>query len=434
MRIVSVAARTVRWAIPAGGAARDRRERVAVLLEVRSDRGAIGLGEAAPLPGMSVDTVDDAERAFEALAARVPFHIPDRDGAFARADAAVLAHHGQYTPRGLVRATGLPAPAARFAIATALLDALARERGVSLADLLRPQLATTASRAGVRAPGPSPAPRQPAATTAHVGAPGVSSAPREHAATTVATAHVGAADSSARTHARPIALAAVVDDPEDARRALAAGIRCFKIKVGEPGDLDRVRAIAAAAPGATLRLDANRSWPRTEVGARLAALAALPIEYIEEPCIDAHQLLSAALPFPIALDESLATLSPDELDAALASSHLAAVVLKPTLLGGLSAALALAERARRAGAAAIASHTLEGPIGTAACAELALALGGEHAVGLAPHPGLAGWRLDIDQLAADHLRAASAPGLGFAMLDLDAAIRACSAALDGEAH
>jgi O-succinylbenzoate synthase len=226
-----------------------------------------------------------------------------------------------------------------------------------------------------------------------------------------------------------VPLAAVVDDPEAARRAFAAGIRCFKIKLGADDPLDRVRAIAAAVPGATLRIDANRSWPRADVFGRLAALAALPLEYVEEPCRDAHRLLHAGpLPCKLALDESLVELSADDLAAALRSPALAAVILKPALLGGLSACLALAAQARACGVAAIASHSLEGPIGTAACAELALALAADQApcpaAGLAPHPALAGWRLSIAQLADDHVRPAAAPGLGFVDLDLAGAVRA----------
>jgi len=48
MRIVAIAARTHRWPITGEGAARGRSERASVLLEVRTDRNAIGLGEAAP--------------------------------------------------------------------------------------------------------------------------------------------------------------------------------------------------------------------------------------------------------------------------------------------------------------------------------------------------------------------------------------------------
>jgi O-succinylbenzoate synthase len=196
-----------------------------------------------------------------------------------------------------------------------------------------------------------------------------------------------------------------------------------------------VFAIAAAAPSARLRIDANRSWPRAEVADRLAVLAALPIDYVEEPCVDAHRLLDHPLACRLALDESLPELSPDELGAALRSPQLAAVVLKPTLLGGLSAAVALAVRARRAGVAAIASHGLEGPVGTAACAELALALGGPQPAGLAAHAALAGWRVAVPQLTADRLRPASAPGLGFVDLDLDLAglVDEGVAIADGEA-
>ncbi|HET7504425.1 MAG TPA: mandelate racemase/muconate lactonizing enzyme family protein [Kofleriaceae bacterium] len=388
MRIASVTARTIRWSITGRGAARGQTERAAVLLEVRGDRGGVGLGEAAPLPGMSPDTLADAEHALAALARRAPFEVADRDAA--SAIAADLAG-----PRA-----STASPAARFAIETALLDALARERGISLAALLTGHADATASSPGHASRGAS------------------------------------------------VPLAAVVDDPDAARAALAAGIRCLKIKLAADDDPDRVRAIAAVAPGARLRIDANRSWSRVEVAARLAALADLPIDYVEEPCLDAHQLLTGPLACRLALDESLAALAPDELDAALHSPRLAAVVLKPTLLGGLSVALALAARARSAGVSAVASHGLEGPVGTAACAELALALGHFFAgdpsdrasssaaarpsdhfpmapAGLAAHPALTGWQIDVPQLAPDHLHAAAAPGLGFTSLELTDLLQAC---------
>jgi len=378
MRIVAIAARTLRWTIASHGAARGRTERAAVILEVRGQTGVIGLGEAAPLPGMSPDTLDAAERAVAAFTRRAPFALADRSTAIAIAKTA---------------ASG--SPAARFAIETALLDALARDRGVSLAALLR----------------------EPPA-------------PRHDADETKATPSPSSLDdccglllrNATKETPSPVPLAAVVDDPEAARDAFAAGIRCFKIKLVAGDDPGRVFAIAAAVPGARLRIDANRTWPRAEVAARLAVVAALPIDYVEEPCVQAHQLLSAPLPCKIALDESLIELTTDQLHAALRSPWLAAVVLKPTLLGGLAASLALADLARRAGVAAIASHGLEGPIGTAACAELALALGGPHPAGLAAHAALAGWLVEVPQLAADHVRPAAAPGLGFE-LDLAGVVR-----------
>ncbi|HEU4613190.1 MAG TPA: hypothetical protein VFS15_13965, partial [Kofleriaceae bacterium] len=76
MRIVAVDYRIVRWPIAPRGAARGSwTERSAVILSVRDDTGVTGLGEAAPLPGMSIDTLDDALRACEALAACVPITV-----------------------------------------------------------------------------------------------------------------------------------------------------------------------------------------------------------------------------------------------------------------------------------------------------------------------------------------------------------------------
>jgi len=381
MRIASIAARTVRWPIAGTGAARGRRERAAVILEVRSDGGIVGLGEAAPLPGMSVDTLADAERAIAAFARRAPFTIEDRDDVFALA-------------------AGAPA-AARFAIETALLDALAREAGVSLARLLGETSEPWAAGA-VRAP-----------------------------------------------------LSGVVDDVEEARRAVAAGISCLKIKIaptarasGRDDDLRVVREIAMAVPMARLRLDANRGWARAEVAARLAELARMAfacgacIEYVEEPCPDAHLVLGDELALPLALDESLIRLSPAELEAALRSPGLAALVLKPTVLGGLSEVCRMFALARQHRVGAVMSHGLEGPIAMAACAELALlyeaawtdsaATEGRtdapRPVGLAAHPGLAGWRVEVPQLAADHVHAVAAPGLGFVGLDLEGVVQACGEA------
>ena len=343
MRVVAIEYRAVRWRCDATGAARERSRRDAIVVSVRTARGAIGLGEAAPLPGMSRDTLAQVARAIAALAARAPLDVSDAPQ--------IIAHFAAATS---------DSPAARFAIETALLDARARELDVALRTLLAP------GRGCVQLP-----------------------------------------------------VAAVVDDSEQARAAIERGVRCLKIKLRGDGELERVRAITArvAVSGIVFRLDANRSWPRDAVRERLAALRDLAIDYVEEPCTDAH-LLDHDLPFRIALDESLATLAPDELDAALRSPTLAALVLKPTLLGGLHACLELAARARAAGVRAIVSHALEGPIGTAACAELALALGGDAAVGLAAHPALLAWNQRVPQLATGAVTPATAAGLGFESVDL----------------
>ena len=305
--IVGVAHCTVRWPIEPRGAARGAwNERTAVIVGVRSAQ-ATGLGEAAPLPGMSIDRIADAEAACIDLAACVPIAFESTAQASAVAD--------QITA----------APAARFAIETALLAALAQDARTSIAALWG-----ATSRIALRS-------------------------------------------------------AVVVDDEAEAMLAVARGARCLKIKAEHP---DRVLRIAAAVPGVPLRVDANRMWPRADTERWLGLLAALPIEYVEEPCVGANELLAYVLPCKIALDESLIGLDPSELARAIVSPSLAALILKPTLLGGFARCHELAVLAHEHGVAPIVTHTLEGPIGTAACAELARSIDADVAVGLAPHPAL----------------------------------------------
>ena len=303
MRVVAVAHRIVRWSIASRGAARRWDHREALVLAVATDTGVTGLGEAAPLPGMSIDTVADAAYAADTLASRSLIQLDTPMHALALADRVTTA------------------PAARFAVETALLAAYAQHARTSIAALLAP-----------------------------------------------------------RTPLAELESAIVLDEP------VATTARCIKIKVDR--GIDHVHAIAAANPHARLRLDANRAWTREETRTQLAALAALPIDFVEEPCLDAHELLDETLPCRIALDESLIDLAPADLARALESPHLAALVLKPTLLGGFQRCLALATLAHQHGVAPIVTHALEGPIGFAACCELARAVAADVPVGLGAHSAL----------------------------------------------
>ncbi|MCC6216280.1 MAG: O-succinylbenzoate synthase [Polyangiaceae bacterium] len=217
-------------------------------------------------------------------------------------------------------------------------------------------------------------------------------------------------------------LAALLDGPPAewdaaAEREVARGARCVKLKVGRPGlaeaELDGLRRLRTTyGPGLAVRLDANRAWPPEEARARLAAWAELDPEWVEEPCLGSPVALGDA-PVPIALDESLHarpdTIAPERLAALPA----AAWVLKPTAVGGLRRSLALASAARAAGAAVVLSHTHEGPIGLAACAALALAVGDRRrAHGLAPWAALVAEGPPPSWLAPSTLAAWREPGLG----------------------
>src|SRR5439155_1149957 len=95
-------------------------ERRALVIAVRTDDGATGLGEAAPLPTMSIDSLDDARHATAELAQRVPFVVDSPAHATNLADRITTA------------------PAARFAIETALLTALAQHARASVSALWSP--------------------------------------------------------------------------------------------------------------------------------------------------------------------------------------------------------------------------------------------------------------------------------------------------------
>jgi L-alanine-DL-glutamate epimerase-like enolase superfamily enzyme len=117
---------------------------------------------------------------------------------------------------------------------------------------------------------------------------------------------------------------------------------------------------------------------------------------------------------PSALDESLVGARPNLAD--LRAQGVTALVLKPTVLGGLSPCFKLASAAAEAGLTSVVSHTLEGPLAAMGLAVLAHALGaGRPADGLAPHPGLSGVRPPCFHLSTDCLVAWRTPGLGLGL-------------------
>jgi L-Ala-D/L-Glu epimerase len=323
-----------------------------VALEVcLGDPSAQGHGEAAPLPDYSPDLLDDCERALSEL------------------DPTRLAALDLASPRALLdaAAAALPPelPAARFALETALLDRAGQHSGTPLWRLLSELIPGAASAApvGLCALLPSAAP------------------------------------------ARALELA---------RRALAEGVRTFKLKLGperlsaaQEATLELLRVELGGA--VALRLDANRSLSRSKLDETLQRLGRYSVEFLEEPIESPTRAELSSSPCPLALDESLQGMSDGELGRWLEGSSVRVVVLKPTALGGFDACIRLALAARAQGCEAVVSHTLEGPIGWAACAHLALALQGPWAAGLSP---LAHQATPLPRILHGQLVPPSEPGLG----------------------
>jgi o-succinylbenzoate synthase len=168
-------------------------------------------------------------------------------------------------------------------------------------------------------------------------------------------------------------------DPEHAvAHALAAharGLATFKFKIGRPGALPQELAAlkslrAKLGPLVRLRLDANQALSVAQATEYLPRFAALELEFIEEPCAPQDLAQLSMLGLPLARDESLAM-------GAWPQTGDRAVILKPSLLGGVSACFALAEAARAIGAHVILSHAFEGALGLGLSAALALSIGSE---------------------------------------------------------
>lgn len=339
---------------PAGNARMQWPRRDGLLLRLRSGEGAVGLGEAAPLPGYSRDTVDSCA----AQLGQLPWPALSLAG---DEEAPALCP-------ATLRVLAPLAAAARCAAETALLDLAARRRGLPLATLLRGETPT------------------PVAVSALLGGD------------------------------NPAAVLA------SAQAAVARGFTVLKFKLGRPEgaawELAALRLLRQQLGlSVALRLDANRAWSPAEAAERLAALADLQPELIEEPLADVRELPRLRSPVPVALDESLQHLEPaHELAPLLAAGCVQALVLKPMALGGPLRCLQLAGLGQRYGVPSFVTHLFDGTVALAAAVAVALALPRRLACGLDAHPGLAlGPKVALSFLGAPQIPPPEQPGLGITL-------------------
>ncbi|MDC0719380.1 enolase C-terminal domain-like protein [Nannocystis bainbridge] len=183
--------------------------------------------------------------------------------------------------------------------------------------------------------------------------------------------HVLSATSGATVTSYTIALDEL--DAMAARAAAAAHLPVLKIKLGKGRDFDRaaLRAVAAAAPRARLRIDANGGWTADDVRALLPLLVDLGVEQLEQPLPAGRPDLLAALardiPLPIYADEDVQ--GPG--DVAALRGRVAGINVKLMKCGGISPALATIAAAREAGLRVLVGCMIETRVGLAAGAALA---------------------------------------------------------------
>jgi o-succinylbenzoate synthase len=214
-------------------------------------------------------------------------------------------------------------PTARFAVQSAILDAVARARGVPLRRLF-----------ATRPPNAVPL-----------------------------SAAIGPVDAAAAASL--------------ATQAVADGYPTLQVKVG--GDLDdvaRVAAVRDVARGAALRLDANGAWTEGEAVEHLRLLAADDVQYVQQPvagdCVDALQRLTASSPVPIAADASCLPL--ERAHQLLARRAVHVLVLRPSLLGAWSDVMQTVEEALRSDVAVVFASAFDSAVNRAAVAQFATLL------------------------------------------------------------
>ena len=291
---------------PLPGAAADRHAREGMLIRLRSESGAEGWGDVAPLPGFSRETLVAARAQLSSLRPALLDVLP----AFTQQpswEAALLCPLSTWDLF----------PSVRFGLECAVCNLAAAAWGKPWHTRL------------ARAP-------------------------------------------LARVRLNALLTGSQEDIVRDAQAAVARGYRTLKVKVGRhavEAEITTVRQVASfLPPHVVLRLDANRAWSLADALEFAQGVRNCPIEYIEEPVREAATLdeFIRRSGLPAALDESLDAIGDDALPQGLR-----AIVIKPTLRGGISGALRLARSARHAGATPVISSAFESAVGLRALVELA---------------------------------------------------------------
>lgn len=198
----------------------------------------------------------------------------------------------------------------------------------------------------------------------------------------------------------------------DAEAWAADGFGTFKLKLGAESaktddmrQVSRTREADVAQVGAVrealgaevrIRVDANQAWDLEAAKATLAALEPYGIELAEQPVgtLDEMAELAQTTSIPLAADESVTSL--DEAEAAVTLGACAYTGIKLSKVGGPEEALAIADILP-----AYVTSALDGPVGIAAAAQVALSLAETgHPERLHLAHGLATQRLFAETIAS----------------------------------
>ncbi|MCP4639835.1 MAG: o-succinylbenzoate synthase, partial [bacterium] len=295
--------------------------RSGVILRVESDAGAVGFGEAAPLPGFSMEPLHEVtEAALRSGHSLTGCPVPPDLASLGQAFEQWLGPHQL-------------APSLQFGIEMAILTMLADAEGVPLYRLLD----------------------------------------RHPVERITLNALVGGSRQEVLTQARGLY--------EEGYRAFKLKVGRGTPK----DEAKTVRALRRrVGKDAVIRLDANRSWDYDTAVAFAHTVEGCDIDYIEEPLDVPSRLVNftTATGMPVALDETVVECGIDKLER---WRGVKAAILKPTLLGGLEVTKWLACRAANLKMIPVITSSFESGLGLIALANLAAGLAIEAPVGLDTH-------------------------------------------------
>lgn len=304
------------FAQPFGTARSDLKVREGFILRLETDAGLVGWGDAAPLPEFGGGLVRDVAGLLAGLAPQLTGKPSDAVGPVADR---------------LLESGGPGVAATAFAIETAAFDVQAQAAGRPLSDWLAANFGASSQTASPVVP---------------------------------VNATIGQPDNQAAAHA--------------ARQAVASGFGCVKLKVGMAtgvaGEVERVGKVREAiGPATKLRLDTNGGWNVPQALETLAALEPFDLELVEQPVaapdIEGLGQVRRSARVPIAADEPVTGLeAASNIIRAGAADFL---VVKPMVVGGLRAGLAIIDLARSVGVGCIVTTTIDSAVGIAAALHLA---------------------------------------------------------------
>lgn len=166
----------------------------------------------------------------------------------------------------------------------------------------------------------------------------------------------------------------------------AGNCRAAKLKVGRQAvdkDIELVRFVREQlSPDVSLRLDANRLWTFDQASRFAGGIAGCEIEYIEEPLRDSSELPRFSKSYsglPLAIDESTRDIAIDQIRT---GDHFQAVVIKPTVVGGIARSFEIIRVCKLSEKKAVLGAAIESSVGLTMIANMAASLLDDTPIGL----------------------------------------------------